>query len=97
VASRDHEPCAGEESRGLARESGVSHRCQSLGDRVARSLSGLSACLLFDGHQRCSKRRVVWGEGKRWSVGRSEVGRLVIVGEDRLPKFVNKVGESVGE
>ena len=60
-------------------------------------LSGLGACLLFDGHQRCSKRRVVWGEGKWWSVGRSEVGRLVIVGEDWLPKLVNKVGECVGE
>jgi len=29
-----------------------------------RLLSGLDACLLLAGHQRCSKRWVVWGEGK---------------------------------
>jgi len=37
-------------------------------------LSGLDACLLIAGHQRCSKRWVVRGEGKLWSVGGSEVG-----------------------
>jgi len=58
-------------------------------------LSGLDACLLIAGHQRCSKRWVVWGEGKSRSLIWAEVRRLVIVREDRLPKFVDEVGKRV--
>jgi len=46
----------------------------------------VDACLLFSGHQRCSKRWVVWGERKERSVSGSEVRGLVIVREDGLPK-----------
>ena len=38
------------------------------------SVSGLDACLLVTGHQRCSKRWVVRGEGKFRSMGGSEIG-----------------------
>ena len=60
-------------------------------------LSGLDACLLIAGHQRCSKRWVVWGEGKSRSSIWVEVRGLVIVREDRLPEFIGEVCKSVGE
>jgi len=44
-----------------------------------------------------SVERVVWDEGKRRSVVWLEVRRSVIVGMDRFPELVHKVGKSMGE
>ena len=51
------------------------NREQTLRDfEIISCMSGLDACLLVTGHQRCSKRWVVRGEGKFRSVGGSEIG-----------------------
>jgi len=66
-------------------------------DGNSGDVSGLDACLLIAGHQRCSKRWMVWGEGKLRCLIGPKVGRFMIVGEDWLPKLISEICEGVGE
>jgi len=68
----DEDKCWDSSTRAIRHSAIIGDQLWTLVDR--ERVSGLDACLLVNGHQRCSKRRVVRGEGKLWSVRGSEVG-----------------------